>query len=148
MSVTNHVRIREGHTKKEEKTVGECVKNFLDLKCELPWDAQGAGITSIIVFPKSFTSATKCCLKGLSENVCNSTGDTKRYFNLMTEIQYDMTLPRFIEKTKCILKSSYSQVCCKSSDSNVLAYTPQSLSIHFESSSLTSNCLLLDDRQP
>ena len=113
MSVTNHIRIREGHTKEEEKTVSECVKNFLHLECELPWDAKGAGITITftIVFSKSYTRATMCCLKGLIENVCNSTGDTKRYFNLMKEIQWHMTLPRFIEKTKCILKSSYSQVC-------------------------------------
>ena len=49
-------------------------------------------------------------LKGMSDNVCNSTDDTKRYYDLMRELQWDMTLPKFIEKTKCLLKSNFSQV--------------------------------------
>ena len=46
----------------------------------------------------------------MRDNVCNSTDDTKRYYDLMRELQWDMTLPKFIDKTKCHLKSNFSQV--------------------------------------
>ena len=46
----------------------------------------------------------------MKDNVCNNTDDTKRYYDLMRELQWDMTLPKFIEKTKCHLKSNFSQV--------------------------------------
>ena len=45
VSICNYIRIDEGHTKDEEKTISECVKNFLGLNCELPWEARRAGIT-------------------------------------------------------------------------------------------------------
>ena len=111
MSITNHIRIDEGHDKDEEKTISECVKNFLGLDCELPWDAKRAGRS--IAFPQSYRPMmylTFVCLKGTSDNVCNSTDDTKRYYDLMRELQWDMTLSKFREKTKCLLKSNFSQV--------------------------------------
>ena len=115
MSISHHIRIDEGHNKGKEETVSGCVRNFLGLNCELPWEARRSGIT----YSECVCSEVKllyctplcsCCLKGMKDNVCNNTDDTKRYYDLMRELQWDMTLPKFIEKTKCHLKSNFSQV--------------------------------------
>ena len=45
VSISHHIRIDEGHDKDEEETVSGCVRNFLGLNCELPWDARRSGTT-------------------------------------------------------------------------------------------------------
>ena len=116
MSISHHIRIDEGHDKDKEETVSGCVRNFLGLSCELPWEARRSGTTysecvcSEVKVDCIVHLSVSYCLKGIKDNVCNNTDDTKRYYDLMRELQWDMTLPKFIDKTKCHLKSNFSQV--------------------------------------